>query len=706
MGITAVQKSMRLNVGFPVSPTIKCQIDIKANGADDNTYTTIFNNNGEAIIGTGIELSGNMLKFTDTFANTYATTLGGSFVLKITNLMTDSGIKVSASGTGATSNPTYVTMKESGTGLNTATMTISGNSALATLQLLFSEYNEYAVAVSPSSGNFTFSDTTNKIAVSDEDYTANVKATTGYNLTISITNDGGTTTLKQNTDYTWDSSTGALKIFSTAIIGNITITCTNNNAITYQIAYNSNDGSGTMSNSSHTYGVSKNLTSCTFTAPTNKKFAGWAETSSGAVKYTDGESVINLATTQDAVVTLYAVWEDAGFTITFTSTDSKTTASGIPSSPITSGGGATITLSSNTSGWSAAMPTIEGNCTSKSFNAKTGVLTLSGISSNIAIKSKANPWIYGTYTNDNTKFPDITSRQNGTVNTGKVWEGYTYIQMANYETQESNYKKSSAGDIPARWIIIGCGDDLTASFFPTSLTNSFADIKTSAGVVQEDGKPNPNPYLRDTSGNKTSTKELASDEILLLSEQTLISDFYAGNSSGDWTSGSTSNLQYDLNNETDTGFFKKSGLYSYISYMTKPTLYTAWKTTETENTHGGATIDTSSYIFLLGSRYGQPGTNGGTPQEKSDTITNNLTRFLAQNFCAEDYLGSYNKGATHNNDRMFAFGGLDPSYLWLRSGHHGANAWVHRVRYDGFVDYFDVYISNFGVRPSFILNLA
>ena len=312
VGITAVQKQMRLKVSFNATPSIYVEAKLaKITNGVTGTFESIFNNSGTPTLGTGITLTGNKLTITENF--TTANSIGASFKLQITNLMSENGLKASFSGTGAAADTEYVVMKEYSTSNtdDTAEVTVSGNSASSIFEITFSEYNEYTVTVAPSSGNFTFSDTTNKIAVSDEDYTANVKANTGYNLTISITNDGGTTTLKQNTDYTWDSSTGALKIFSTAITGNITITCTNNNAITYQIAYNSNGGSGTMSNSSHTYGVLKKLTSCTFTAPEGKEFAGWAETPSGAVKYPDRESVSNLATTQDAVVTLYAVWKDA-----------------------------------------------------------------------------------------------------------------------------------------------------------------------------------------------------------------------------------------------------------------------------------------------------------------------------------------------------------------------------------------------------------
>ena len=78
--------------------------------------------------------------------------------------------------------------------------------------------------------------------------------------------------------------------------------------ITYTVAYNGNGNTGgSTANSSHTYDVSKALTANGFTR-TGHTFAGWATTANGAVAYSDGQSVVNLAATQGATVTLYAKW--------------------------------------------------------------------------------------------------------------------------------------------------------------------------------------------------------------------------------------------------------------------------------------------------------------------------------------------------------------------------------------------------------------
>ena len=98
----------------------------------------------------------------------------------------------------------------------------------------------------------------------------------------------------------------------------------------YNIAFDANGGTGTTQGISNvSYDTNVNLTpngftynkfivtydanggSCSTTEEIgNYKFAGWAETLNGAVKYTDGQSVTNLTSTDGATVTLYAKWNE------------------------------------------------------------------------------------------------------------------------------------------------------------------------------------------------------------------------------------------------------------------------------------------------------------------------------------------------------------------------------------------------------------
>ena len=113
MGITAVQKSMKLNLSFNVEPAILCQIDIKASGADDSTYKTIFNN-VSSVIAENVSLSGNSLILSQTFLNAYKTSLGASVVLKITNLLDNDGIKVTTTASDGVNATSEVVMQKKG----------------------------------------------------------------------------------------------------------------------------------------------------------------------------------------------------------------------------------------------------------------------------------------------------------------------------------------------------------------------------------------------------------------------------------------------------------------------------------------------------------------------------------------------------------------------------------------------------------------
>lgn len=88
--------------------------------------------------------------------------------------------------------------------------------------------------------------------------------------------------------------------------------------ITYTVKYDGNNATGgSTADSTHTYDVASNLTANGFTR-TGYKFLGWSTDSSATTAtYTDQESVTNLADTQDAEVTLYAVWKQMDFTLSF-----------------------------------------------------------------------------------------------------------------------------------------------------------------------------------------------------------------------------------------------------------------------------------------------------------------------------------------------------------------------------------------------------
>ena len=104
--------------------------------------------------------------------------------------------------------------------------------------------------------------------------------------------------------------------------------------ITYTIKFNGNGStSGSMANQSLTYDKAQALTANAFkreftvtynynyygsslTSVTAKAaFSGWASSSTGAVVYTDKQSVKNLSSTSGAVVNVYAKWTDKSVTL-------------------------------------------------------------------------------------------------------------------------------------------------------------------------------------------------------------------------------------------------------------------------------------------------------------------------------------------------------------------------------------------------------
>jgi len=85
---------------------------------------------------------------------------------------------------------------------------------------------------------------------------------------------------------------------------------------TYKVKFNSNTGSGTMAELSFEYNEQKALTLNGFTK-TGYTFKGWAQTPTGNVMYTDGQSVKNLSVENGAVIDLYAIWEAITYNVAF-----------------------------------------------------------------------------------------------------------------------------------------------------------------------------------------------------------------------------------------------------------------------------------------------------------------------------------------------------------------------------------------------------
>lgn len=134
----------------------------------------------------------------------------------------------------------------------------------------------------------------------------------GSGLTLIATySDGSKKTVTE--DYSvsgFNSSTVGTKTITVYFDGKaatFTVTVSEKPAQTYTIAFNANNGTGSMSNLAMTVGTAKNLTANTFTR-SGYTFLGWSTNKNAtAATYTDKQSVKNLATS--GTVTLYAVWQ-------------------------------------------------------------------------------------------------------------------------------------------------------------------------------------------------------------------------------------------------------------------------------------------------------------------------------------------------------------------------------------------------------------
>jgi len=129
-------------------------------------------------------------------------------------------------------------------------------------------------------------------------------------------------------------------------------------ANTYTVTYNGNTStSGSTANSSHTYDVSSGLASNGF-AKIGNTFLGWSTSSSAITPtYSNGQSVLNLTSTPNDIITFYAVWSINSYNLTYDA-NGGTGGTGPTSTPYGSALTApTVTRSGYTfSSWSPSVP--------------------------------------------------------------------------------------------------------------------------------------------------------------------------------------------------------------------------------------------------------------------------------------------------------------------------------------------------------------
>lgn len=198
---------------------------------------------------------------------------------------------------------------------NIYTLTINPNGGLmwnGDNQTSNSFTTDFAYATKTYMGNLTSAGTF---------YPDNAPTRTGYTFnSFSFSRGSGQKNTAGETFYFMGAHAGGTSInantwiFNGDYAGDVTATAqwTGN---TYYVQYNSNGGSGIMSNSTHIYGTSSALRTNAFTR-TNFSFIGWNTAADGSgTSYSDGQTVSTLIASGTAQ--LYAQWGEATYNIVF-----------------------------------------------------------------------------------------------------------------------------------------------------------------------------------------------------------------------------------------------------------------------------------------------------------------------------------------------------------------------------------------------------
>ncbi len=248
-------------------------------------------------------------------------------------------------------------------------------------------------------------------------------------------------------------------VFNGDYNGNVTATA-NWKANTYYVLYNANGGTGTMSNSTHTYGTSSKLTANAFSKP-GYAFAGWNTKEDGTgTSYSDQQSVSTLTSTNGATVLLYAKWSSNAYTVVFDMNGGSTTSTNF--GPMTCTTGTSYTIPSGTitksgytfKGWSTSSTATSATYTAGQSFSNIGsagaTITLYAVWASKSIKIKFNSnngsGISVTYTYD-------TSATNNTL---AAWTsswtktGYNPIGWSTSSTATSpdyQFSQAFSGDL-------------------------------------------------------------------------------------------------------------------------------------------------------------------------------------------------------------------------------------------------------------------
>ena len=711
VGITAVQKSMKLNMSFQINPSVL--IKIEAKGSGEAGYTTIFQNSGETTIKNGVNLSGNTLSF----GTDYANGLGTSFSLKITNL---TSCRIMAELGGASFSKSNLAFASVGSAAQEVTVsavngltmncsqvfaiskgsitnaTITPKSNVYTIDsTYYVKQNEEASFTLTGSGNYatpaqgaigltsgsikSYSDGTLTLNTLTSDTTITINNTTGKTYTVtkgSITGFAWGTVPSNatfNTDYTFtlvlqdgykiDGAT-----VQAVITGGSTVACTqtavNGTTYTFKLAGASITGNVTINATAalNAYSITFNTSNCTKTS---------------------GETTVTPNTAYSAQIspTGEYVLPKSGISITVGGqalSASNYTFNGVSLSINAAAVTGNIVITAN----AVNMPyTMIGKYTLDNLNNKSGALW---IDDSISYTSGSTTVTYNLY--------------------NSALANYYYFEMGDYEQDNTGSAEK------VRWLVLGMPIGTTSNGVFTANNNGVLDSTSSyiPFVNTTNGSTSLGGWQYDETSNKFQYYDdstwLDCPQVLVISDMALINQAFDSSYSGNaWN---VDGRIEDFINGSDGA----SGLYGTIfttDAQKNRILKTFIKTTSyydgsIKNAEGDS--GNSYKMFLLGND-DYSGYNA-TESYALEDIFNVDAKTGCHEVRAMVTLYAKAQGASvyqSTNDSYKQYNGA--SYWWLRSGLYSGTSIAYGVYSPGYVrsDYVN---RSDGVRPSFVLNLA
>lgn len=361
-------------------------ITLTAN-AKANTYTIAYNNNG----GTG-----SMTSTSCTYD--VAQTLRSNTMSRIGYTFSGWNTKADGTGTKYANGASVKNLATSGTVTLYAQWTINsgkiyfhpnGGTATSTYPLQTSgTYAGFSSAVGNPNYNSTAYDSYNVTTLFSR---------TGYR----VPSDAEAWRIGSVTSTTYMNQASAnLRSYFTSSTGVVLKCYANWTPIQYTVHYEPNNGTGSMTDSSHVYDTAKALSENKFSRD-GYKFTGWNTTANGSgTSYSDKQSVKNLTSTNNGKITLYAQWEAISYTVKYNAN------------------GGTGTMANSTHTFNVAKKL------TRNIFAKTGYSFLGwGTSATSGVIYK-----------DEDSVIDLTKEAGTTFNLYAIWQANTYMVL--FDSQE------------------------------------------------------------------------------------------------------------------------------------------------------------------------------------------------------------------------------------------------------------------------------